>query len=678
MRWRNKMDGTTNERNGVIEFIQNHVVFCPKKFVVGALLAAVDVLLLWQVQASFAALVMLPSFYLIVSSVRFKKIFHGKWANIGIYFFILLVASIIVVYLSQFIVGATFLTLPVEKQAYGALVCTIVFLFLFGLTMRLRASVLSGAVLLLLLATANYYVYVFRGNELLPGDLLAFGTAMTVVGQYEFAPVRQIVYGWSGVIALSLFYYAFEEVNLPILTKKGLLNRMGVYITEVFLVCLFLLGTTNMYVPHFQNGGSWENGFLLNFALSLKSTFVEQPNGYNSSEVIWLSESYVTPSTEKPSTEYPSIIVIMNESFADFCVLEEGFCQNHEVLSFYHSLSENVIKGYALSSVYGGRTPNSEYEFLTGHSMAFLPDGSIPYQQFVKNTPYSMISTLNSLGYHCVATHPYESSGWNRPAVYQTLGFSEWSFLEDYPQGNLIRDYVSDQEMFDYIIDCYEQKESRLPLFLFGVTMQNHGSYTYSAPDFQNTVNVEGYSRSYEDVNQYLTVVNETDKALEYLLNYFSQVTEDVVIVMFGDHYPGLEDAFYRELHGKSFDTLDDQMKLYQVPFLIWTNYSMETEFVPCTSLNYLAGYVYKAAGISLPAYSQFLKDVEQEIPAMNVNGYYSKTARSFLPYNEEVQVLEDYRMLQYNAIFDHKNRSPIFFPIYTSTAETRGGLEDE
>ena len=66
----------------------------------------------------------------------------------------------------------------------------------------------------------------------------------------------------------------------------------------------------------------------------------------------------------------PTIIVVMSESYADLSVVGD-FSTNREATPFYDSLTENTMKGYALSSVFGAKTPNSEWEFMTGNSMAF-------------------------------------------------------------------------------------------------------------------------------------------------------------------------------------------------------------------------------------------------------------------------------------------------------------------
>ena len=102
---------------------------------------------------------------------------------------------------------------------------------------------------------------------------------------------------------------------------------------------------------------------------------------------------------------------------------------------FVHSLmegKENTVSGSAQVSVCGGNTANSEFEFLTGNTMAFLPNGSIPYQQYIKEEKPSMASYLKELGYETYGQHPYNASGWCRDTVYPMLGFSELSFNTDY------------------------------------------------------------------------------------------------------------------------------------------------------------------------------------------------------------------------------------------------------
>lgn len=298
--------------------------------------------------------------------------------------------------------------------------------------------------------------------------------------------------------------------------------------------------------------------------------------------------------------------------------------------------------------------------------MAFLPWGSIVYQQFFSEDAYSLVSVLKEKGYDCAAMHPYFANGWLRESVYPAMGFDDTRFLEDFPQEQLVREYVSDQEMFEYIIDYHEKHDEDTPLFLFGVTMQNHGGYTYEGPNYESTIKLEGYTRDYPETEQYLSLIHETDKAVQYLIEYFESINRDVVIAFFGDHMPQIENEFYEELNGSAFDTLDEQMRKQMVPFFVWTNYDSEEREVPCSSINYLPIYVLEAAGISLPPYFQFLKQTESVIPAINAYGYYSQEHDGFLTIEEasgaEAEAIKAYELLQYNNIFDDENCSAVFF----------------
>ena len=523
-----------------------------------------------------------------------------------------------------------------------------------------RFSMATGCAASTFAMLINAYVYMFRGNALTPADLLSIRTAANVAAEYNFTPTLPMFYAISMAFVLVLGIYCLPSLTIT-RTKRNVLGQIG-----VMAICVFalLLGGPRQDAHHWQNDGAKYNGFLLNFILQIKEAFAAEPKGY-SNDVIEMLESGYSEENED-STSTPDIIVIMDESFADLDVFENELCTNAEVTPFVDSLQENTIQGYLYASVFGGSTANSEYEFLCGNSMAFLPQGSVAYQQFLSQPTYSLVAVLQERGYDCVAMHPYYSNGWMRNTVYPMMGFNETYFQDDFPQEQLIREYVSDQEMFEYIIDYHEQHDEDTPLFLFGVTMQNHGGYAYEGPNYETTTQLEGYTHDYSEAEQYLTLIHETDKAVQYLIEYYESIDRDVVIAFFGDHMPKIENEFYEELNGGAFDTLGEQMRKQMVPFFVWTNYDSEERAVPCSSINYLPVYVLEAAGIPLPPYFQFLKQIEKVIPAINAYGYYSQENDGFLTIEDasgaEAEAIKAYEILQYNNIFDKENRSEFFF----------------
>ena len=142
--------------------------------------------------------------------------------------------------------------------------------------------------------------------------------------------------------------------------------------------------------------------------------------------------------------------------------------------------------------------------------------------------------------------HPYYETGWSRNIVYPNMGFDETHFIDDFDQTKILRDYITDQELYEKIVDRYESKKSNEDLFIMSISMQNHGGYTEKYDNFDEKARMLGIN--YPDVNQYLSLIHESDSALEYLISYFEKVDDPVEIVFFGDHQPDLEETFYNRL----------------------------------------------------------------------------------------------------------------------------------
>ncbi len=440
---------------------------------------------------------------------------------------------------------------------------------------------------------------------------------------------------------------------------------MGISCLAICCYCLLSVVSSDLAVESFGISGTLKNGFLLNFYLQIRDSYIAKPYYYNRDTISELENRYRVKSNESVNSVNPDIIVIMDESFADLRVLGSEIRSNVPITPFIDSLQENTIKGFALSSVYGGKTPNSEFEFLTGNSMAFLPSGSIPYQQYIHSETYSMVSFLKSKGYKTIATHPFHSNGWKREKVYSMFGFDDVSFVEAYPQKDLVKGLVSDREMFDYIIDILKNKQKEEKVFLYGVTMQNHGGYEASS-DFTNSIKLQDYSSDYSDAEQYFSLINLTDSALKHLIDYPKTIDNNVILLFYGDHFPNLNPNFYQEVHGGPFTSPEEEALLYKVPFIIWANYDIEENNVDCTSINFLSNYLYEAAGIDLPPYNLFLKDLQKQYSAINDRIIYSaETGNSNSVKNElssnHLTIIQEYQILQYNSLFD-KNRSNVFF----------------
>lgn len=100
-----------------------------------------------------------------------------------------------------------------------------------------------------------------------------------------------------------------------------------------------------------EQKGSYRNGYILNFVLSIRDCFIAEPDGYSKEAVKELEDQYSkeTDTVAGETEKKPTIIVVMSESYADLSVVG-NFSTNIDLTPFYDSLEENTIKGHALSS----------------------------------------------------------------------------------------------------------------------------------------------------------------------------------------------------------------------------------------------------------------------------------------------------------------------------------------
>ena len=559
-----------------------------------------------------------------------------------------------------------------EAQWFNILIFELIAWTLYLLIGRMTTALRIELVLALAFGLTNHYVMAFRSTPFVPWDLLSARTAASVAQNYDFTPTPRMI------VVTVLFVLLMVAVRiLRKVPRIKLPIRLGSAVLCGLALCLF--GNT-LQQETFQNKHylypflftpaymTKVNGMAVTFAMDLAYVAVDKPEGYSAEEAQKTLEQYGNTDNvfaddeentndsknrgeDANNKDLPNIIVIMDEAFSDLSVVGD-LETNEDYMPFMHKMqqgADHTITGYAQVSVCGGNTANSEFEFLTGNTMSFLPSGSIPYQQYItKDTP-SLASYLASLGYETYAQHPYYASGWNREKVYPLIGFEHLNFIDDYANKTYVRKYVSDDADMQHIIDTYENKEDGKPAFIFNVTMQNHGGYTDAFSDLSEDVHAANYNS--EVLDRYLSLIRLTDQSLEKLVDYFSNVDEKTVIVFFGDHQPSdavaaqIQDSML--LPGESVP--DEQLrKRYLVPYLVWANYDIDGATQQNTSLNYLSAEVLKAAGVPTDAYQNFLLDLQKSYPVMSAAG---RTDAS----DADENMLNTYKKLQYYNLFETK-----------------------
>lgn len=572
------------------------------------------------------------------------------------------------------------------------IIYAIFFIILIILFRKINIASSALCYLFIILAMVNYYVMEFRGEPFQLLDIVGMGTAAEVVGEYSFKIKLMLGIPLIYALVFGEFVLKFQKLELGKKSRKNTAARFGVLAVIVITLCF----TIRPILQKLDAVTLWqinriykEQGYISSLVKEIRYFYIEQPEGYSVGKTVELAQEIedgenIVSETDKSESEESvdntaadtsetvtpkNIILIMNESLTDFENVGE-IKSNVEILPYIRSLNKNVKHGQLHVPTFGAGTARSEYEALTGNSMSFLPSGSVPYQLYVRDPEYGLADILKSQGYYTIAMHPNKAHNWNRASVYPCMGFDEFISLENWGEEHreLLRNYVSDKATFEKIISLYEEKDADEKLFTFCVTMQNHGGYTVEdRAGFEPTVKL-GYDTEYPLAETYLSLARESDSAFKELLEYFEKVDEPTMIVMFGDHWPKIEEEFMAKLLGGNRQSLGlvESQQSYTIPYVIWTNYPSETveeDF----SANYLGSYMLQLAGLEMPGYNQFLMNLKEQLPIIGVGAVCDKDgnwyANDALP-DDYKKLMTDYNILEYNNQFEKKDVIESLFTI--------------
>ena len=487
----------------------------------------------------------------------------------------------------------------------------------------------------------------------MPSEIYAIETALNVSGNYHIDLNNQIP---AVLFLVSIFIVVI--VYLPNLSNRRNKKRVINGMLLIVMICMaYNQIDLKLYLNYWDISQSYsEYGTPLTFLTLCQNMSVDKPDGYSVEKAEDIFEEYNVKAVNQKEgiDESPTVIAIMNESFSDFDVIRD-FETKPDYLSFWKSFEEPAVKGNLLVPVYGGGTCNTEFEFLTGLSMSNLPRGIYPYQMYDLSGVESLPRLFKKLGYDTLAIHPGKAASWNRAQAFSDLGFDDFISEENFnaEESDYLRGFISDAACYEKLIEAYENRKKEM--FIFCVTIQNHGGYENITFDEDDLVSLEGDLNHYNDAREYLSLVRVSDNELKKLFDYFSNVNDPVVICVFGDHQPGLNGDFYDELYGKKSEylTTEEKTEKYMTPYLIWANYDLGQEERFDTSANFLGSILLKKAGLPQDSLNMFLLEMQESIPMINPD-YIKMANEKWLNLTEyqENEWIQNYSILQYYEMF--------------------------
>ena len=489
------------------------------------------------------------------NSIEFKRIFDFsiKWEDKADY-----VESVV----------QRFFKCPKFIANYCLFIC--LYFILYGLTNRTKISCLTILIFDFLFGVINYTVRSFRGVSITLSDIYSIRTALNVVDGLKLS------INGNFVTAVCLFIL-FMFISVKVIYVKDKYERRPTFAKNITIV-LGVIGLVAICAPDYFtndvhlwniNNAYADSGAGLTLIRMVKEFNVSKPKKYSVDETKKILAKYEDDvDSVEDTSDLPNVLVIMNESFADL-TMSYNLDLSDDPLEFYHELitRDNVVSGVMHSSQFGGGTANVEYECITQNVTAFLPSGSMPYQQYISgNVKQSMVAYMNRLGYTTYGIHSWEKSGYSREKIYKLLGFDYAWFKENL--GNLQfgrSGYSSDQSTYEVYYDIMNNKPDDEKNFSFIVTMQNHLPYNDVDPNGIQFLDGDN------DIISYLQSEYLADMALKNLIDYLSEYKEDVIVLFFGDHQPNLNQKDLYSLTGNYAEDSASQV----VPFFIWANFDI-------------------------------------------------------------------------------------------------------
>lgn len=495
-----------------------------------------------------------------------------------------------------------------------------------------------------------------RGEPFVPRDISLIKEAADAAGSYDMTlPWFQI-----GCLVVMTAVFIALGVLLPLKKSEDAPKKRGALVRVMgFVLCLAVLvgavglvySSTDLYnsfettEPYNLSSVNNELGFVYYFCYHFSTYKIEKPEGFDREE----AASWETGYESAPDAADVNVVFVMNEAFSD--ILNEDvfvFPEGENPMEVYNTLAEgeNAWAGHIVVPYFAGGTADTEFDVASGMQTNLLNPAAPSLTAFrtVNRDLDSIFRVFGADGYTSCFMHPGQSWFYNRENVYDWFGADESFFVEDF-DAEYKGSWVTDESVLRELVSRFEEKSAGGGLdFTYAVTIQNHMSYTaekygdYVCPEVETTAELSPEIQT--AVNVYAEGIRDANAMLEDLTEFYSEQSEPVLLVFFGDHLPYLGDnrQGYAELGlpAASVTGGEDPFAAYTAPVLFWCNdaaaealdfaNAIEALDLPADgriSACYLGAVVLELTGRGeVSPWFAFLNEMRRELPVLH-NGYY-------------------------------------------------------
>ena len=440
----------------------------------------------------------------------------------------------------------------------------------------------------LALGIANFVVLGYRITPIGFIDIALLDSVWGIIGIY--LNVWQIILICIAAVAF-IFLSVWVWRNMPRhkVRYKRILPILGAFFVSVSLITSYA-SAREMLPEDFGNlAEDYETyGFAYCFSRSVIDRGIEKTEDYSEEKVNEILSLSGEDSIEADLR--PNIIFLQLEAFYDVKYLKELEFSSDPVPVF-SSLKKNYPSAFLSVPSLGAGTANTEFEIITGMNISHFGAGEYPYKTVLSDTACeSMPYLLAELGYTAHAIHNHNGSFYDRHEVYANLGFDTYTSLEymqnveENPLG-----WAKDAILTSQIFNSLNSTDGSD--FIYAVSVQGHGKYPRKVIDETQKIKIKGIEDEKEAIafEYHANQISETDAFVGALISALSSFDEPTVLVLYGDHLPGLEISDEQLSHGNIFTT----------EYVIWNNYNADIAKEDAKDLEayQLSSFVFESLG---------------------------------------------------------------------------------
>lgn len=241
----------------------------------------------------------------------------------------------------------------------------------------------------------------------------------------------------------------------------------------------------------------------------------------------------------------PNLVVVQSESFFDARDAFPGI--NPQVLAnFDQAKADSVCFGKLDVPAWGANTVRSEFAFLSGMNLPELGVHAFnPYRKWAQRPLATLASYLKGLGYRTVCVHPYPASFYARDKVYPLLGFDEFIDIRQFGGVEKTGPYIGDVQVAEKVGQLLQANSSQ-PLFIFVITMENHGPLHLEKvkPAEIADLHTQPPASGCDDLTIYLRHLRNADRMCRLLQEQLAALPGQHGLCWYGDHVPIMAEVY--------------------------------------------------------------------------------------------------------------------------------------